>query len=94
MLPSLPEMYRKKSDVEQDEEIIPVVLAVAEKSGNSFDEALEMPVDMFLFIYKASVLERLQSTEEGRQYLEKCDRLNNTELDKTAFRDIMRKAVK
>lgn len=52
----------------------------------SYIEALELDSDVFLLAYKCSVIDKLQQTEEGREYLELCKRLNTTEIDVEGFR--------
>lgn len=52
----------------------------------SYIEALELNSDAFLLAYKCAVIEKLQQTEEGREYLALCERLNTTEIDVEGFR--------
>ena len=52
----------------------------------SYIEALELDSDVFLLAYKCAVIDKLQQTEEGREYLELCERLNTTEIDIEGFR--------
>lgn len=57
------------------------VRAVCEYSNLSFWECLELPLDMFLLMRKNYVLDKLSKTEEGRQYLEDCERYKKTDID-------------
>lgn len=52
----------------------------------SFIEALELNSDAFLLAYKCAVINNLRKTEEGREYLALCERLNTTELDEEGFK--------
>ncbi|MDD3401397.1 MAG: hypothetical protein PHT58_07210 [Eubacteriales bacterium] len=45
---------------------------------------------MFQGMLRASIIGELQETESGRDYLKKCERLNQTELDEGAFRSRIR----
>lgn len=40
-----------------------------------------MPCDLFRLMLKNSIVEELNSSEEGREYLAKCERLNTTTMD-------------
>ncbi len=52
-------------------------------------EALELPCDLFLACYRAHAIERLNETEEGRQYLKDCERLRQTRPDREGLRRLM-----
>lgn len=54
----------------------------------SYNEALDMPIDLFLLMKKNATLDRLRSTPEGRQYLEDCRRLAQKEPDYEALRQL------
>lgn len=50
--------------------------------GNlNYFQALELPCDLFLYLVKKATIEKLESTEEGREYLEKCERMQQTSID-------------
>lgn len=51
--------------------------------------ALDLPCDLFLACYRAYAIERLSETEEGRKYLEDCERLKQTKPDKEGLRKLM-----
>lgn len=54
-------------------------------SGMTYKEVLSLPTDVFLLMRKNYIIERLQQTEEGRKYLEDCERLKQTEPDYNAI---------
>lgn len=56
----------------------------------SYYEALELSSDVFLLAVKNSYIAELESTEEGREYLKLCKRLNITELDEVGFRKLQK----
>ncbi len=56
----------------------------------SYYEALELSSDVFLLAVKNSYIAELESTEEGREYLKLCKRLNITELDEVEFRKLQK----
>ena len=68
-----------------------MVRAVAQYTGESFRAALGMPCDLFMLCYKNWYVERLEATEEGRQYLRDCERLKQTRLDREGLRKLMRR---
>lgn len=50
-------------------------------SGMNYNEVLALPVDIFRLMQKNYMIDELMKTEEGRQYLQDCERLNNTKID-------------
>lgn len=62
-----------------------MVHAVAEYARLTFWQALDLPCDLFLLLYKNAYVERLMQTEEGRQYLEDCERYQQTKPDREAL---------
>ena len=68
-----------------------MIKQVATYANIDFFSALELPTDLFLLMRKNATLEELQSTQEGRDYLDKCKRLNTTTVDKKALRKRLRK---
>lgn len=62
--------------------------AVAEYTRMSLMEALDLPCDLFLLCWKNSIVERLGQTQEGRQYLEDCERYRQTRPDMEALRGL------
>lgn len=66
------------------------VRAVVEYTGLNMLEALELPCDMFMLCYKNRVIEILQQTEQGREYLEDCERLRQTKMDIDGVRRLMK----
>lgn len=69
---------------------MPTIKRVIDYSGMDYKHVLELPADVFLLMVKNSIINELESTEEGRDYLEKCKRLNTTTIDKDAIRKKMR----
>lgn len=65
--------------------IMPSIKRVIDYSGLPYDRVLNLPTDMFLLMYKNSIMLELESTKEGRDYLGKCKRLNTTEIDMAAI---------
>lgn len=63
---------------------MPAIARVMRYGGLSYHEALHFPTDAFLLLKKCSVLEEYMSTQEGREYLDKCKRLKQTEPDMDA----------
>lgn len=47
-----------------------------------FNDVLDLPCDMFLLMVKNHYINELNSTEEGQEYLKKCERLEMTEADR------------
>lgn len=66
-----------------------MVRAVAAYAGIGFGEALNLPCDLFLLMYKNQYVDRLMESEEGRQYLADCERLKQTKMDRKALRRLM-----
>lgn len=64
---------------------MPSIKRVIDYSGLPYDRVLNLPTDMFLLMYKNSIMLELESTKEGRDYLDKCKRLNTTEIDMGAI---------
>ena len=50
-------------------------------SGMSYNEVLDLPVDIFGLMRKNYIVDNLMKTEEGIEYLQDCERLNNTKID-------------
>lgn len=55
-------------------------------SNLNYHEVLQLDYDVFLSMNKNAIIEELNETQEGRDYLEKCKRLNTTSIDRKAFR--------
>lgn len=64
--------------------MITLIHTVSEYSGLDFHETLDLPVDMFLLMYKQAVIANLNRTPEGKEYLAKCKRMSNTAVDMDA----------
>lgn len=65
---------------------MPSIHRVIQYSGLDYYRVLELPCDVFQLMLKNSIVEELNQTEEGREYLAKCDRLNTTTMDVEALR--------
>lgn len=74
-----------------DEELLTTARAVVEYTGLSLSEALDLPCDLYLLCYKNWVVERLNLTEQGREYLEECRIARQTEPDWDAVHRAMEK---
>lgn len=66
-------------------EFLPSIHRVIQYSGLNYYQVLELPCDLFQLMLKNSIVEELNHTEEGREYLAKCERLNATTLDEVAL---------
>ena len=81
-MPSLP----GQSEGGTDKEIMPSVRCVMRYCTCTYDEALELPSDVFLLCKKNMIVEDLQKTPEGRKYLDDCERMAKTEPDIEALK--------
>lgn len=72
-----------------DEELTRSIRAVIEYTGMGFEEVLRMPCDLFLLCRKNWIVDRLQQTEEGREYMEDCERAKQTKPDMEAVHRLM-----
>ena len=50
-------------------------------SGMNYSDVLDLPVDLFRLMQKNYIVDELMKTEEGREYLQDCERLHNTKID-------------
>lgn len=57
---------------------MPTLKMVMDYSGLNFHEALALPCDLYMLMFKHAIIEKLNQTEEGREYLAKCERLKET----------------
>lgn len=64
--------------------------AVVEYTGLNLHEALQLPCDVYLLCYKNWLVDRLMQTENGRKYLDDCERLKQTKLDRAGLAQLMR----
>lgn len=65
---------------------MPNIKRVMDYSRLNYFEVLDLPVDTYLMMLKNSVVDELNQSEEGREYLAKCERMKVTDLDVDAFR--------
>lgn len=63
---------------------MPAIRRVIAYSGLSYTETLRLPTDVFLLMKKNAIVDDYMATPEGREYLEKCERLKVTEPDVAA----------
>lgn len=61
---------------------------VIEYSKMNYMEVLELPCDLFLLMRKKFIIDRLNETEDGRQYLEDCERYSKTNMDRKKLKEI------
>lgn len=61
---------------------MPAIRRVIQYSGLSYFEVLKLPADTFLLMVKNHYVDELYATEGGREYLDKCKRLNTTEPER------------
>ena len=54
---------------------------VADYCNTDINSAFQLPCDEFQLALKNAYIAKLESTEEGREYLEKCKRLKTTKID-------------
>ena len=60
---------------------MPSIKKVADYGNFSIHEALNLPCDMFLLMLKNSIIDEMNKTPEGKEYLAKCERLAVKEID-------------
>lgn len=64
---------------------------VADYARINFLEVEELPIDVYLLYMRDAFIYNNSKTKEGREYLEKCWRLEQTKPDKQALRQKFRK---
>ena len=69
------------------EELMPSIHRAIEYSGLTYNEVLQLPCDVFLLMVRNHYIDELNGTQEGRDYIEKCKRLNTTEIDIQGIRE-------
>lgn len=84
MPPSIP----MSDNVNSDNELMPTIRRVIKYSGLNYHQAIQLPCDLFLLMAKNDYIDELNQSEEGRQYLDKCRRLNTTEIDLEGVKEI------
>ena len=60
---------------------MPSIKQVMDYGRLTYYEALDLPCDVFKLMLKNAIVDRLKETEEGREYLEKCERMKITTPD-------------
>ena len=59
---------------------------VIEYSGLNYHEVLALPCDIYMLMLRNSVVEDYLSTEQGREYLERCALYDEVEPDVDGLR--------
>lgn len=60
-------------------------------SGLSYLDVQNLPCDEFLLLYKNSIIEKMLSTEEGREKLRRIKRLTTKECDLKGLRALKKR---
>ena len=71
---------------EGDMDIMSAVKRVMDYSRLDYFSVLDLPCDVFQLMLKNSIVDEYRQTEEGRKYLEKCERLRQTTPDMDMLR--------
>ena len=54
---------------------------VMDYSHLSYFDVLNLPLDVFMLMRKNYIIDELRQTEEGRKYLDDCERLKRKDMD-------------
>jgi len=54
----------------------------------NYFEVMQLPFDLFLLMKKNAFIDKMNESEEGRQYLKDCERLRQTTPDYGALREL------
>ena len=60
---------------------------VCDYTGLNFNEAVELDCFTFKTVFKDAFIDKLQQTEQGREYLENCWIITQTEPDREKLRE-------
>lgn len=60
---------------------------VADYSGLNFIQIEDLPIDVYLLLLRDAFIYRQERTEEGREYLANCWRLEQTKPDRKKLRE-------
>lgn len=71
---------------------MPSLQRVIAYSGMDYKSVLELPTDIYLLMLKHSIMNDMRATPKGREYLEQCERLQQTEPDMAAIRQYQQKS--
>lgn len=77
--------------MEEDGELMRGIRDVMRYTGLNLAEALKLPCDLFLLCRKNYMVEQLMQTAEGREYLEDCERLKQTRMDRSGLHALMKR---
>lgn len=58
---------------------------VIDYSNMTYERVLDLPEDVFLLMLKNHIVDEFESSEEGREHLKLCKRLQETEPDEQAI---------
>ena len=70
---------------------MPDIRRVIQYSGMDYERVLELPADIFKLMLKNHIIDELNATKEGRQYLDDCERMSKTDPDEKAILQEIRK---
>ena len=65
-------------------------------SNSSYNDVLNLPIDIFLLMRKNYIIDQLRETPQGQEYLENCERYKITKPERGILKRMknMSKAVK
>lgn len=76
--------------ITNEQDIMSSIKRVIDYSGMDYKHVLELPTDVFLLMLKNSIVNELESTEEGRDYLDECKCLQETKPDRMAIHKLIK----
>lgn len=79
---------------EKQFEIMSMIKSVIDYSGLNYNEVLELPFDIFLQMRRNSYVDALMQTEDGRKYLDDCERYQTTDMDIDGLKKLFGKEEK
>lgn len=90
-MPSLPNQGSSGNTEGDNIEIMKNVAYLIKNSGMGYREVIELPYQVFLSLLKQFMIFELESSEEGREYLQQCKILNTKDADLTRIRKLKNK---
>ena len=72
---------------------MPSIRRVIQYSGLNYYEVLELPCDTFMLMNKNAIMDTLNSSEKGREYLKKVKRLETTDTDEEELRNLKQRVM-
>lgn len=79
---------RGVQDIADEQYLLPAIKQVMDYSRLNYFEVMELPFDLFLLMKKHAFIDKMNETEEGRQYLKDCERLKKTKPDYSALKEL------